>query len=330
MAFEELKANFRRPHVVILGAGTSVAALPRGDANGACLPVMLDLVETVGLGRILDDAGIHWRGRNFESVYQEIAAVPALASTREKVEESVMAYFGSLKLPEEPTIYDYLVLSLREKDVVATFNWDPFLFSACLRNRAVARMPQVLFLHGCAAIGYCEEHSKQGPVDARCSKCRRQFTPTKLLYPIKDKNYTSDPYINSQWRVIGKALQAAFVLTVFGYSAPESDAAAIKLMSDAWGNAYQRNLEETEIIDIKPEDHLARQWDRFIHTHHYRTTDDYFRSLLSYFPRRSCEAIWAETQEMQDLEYSSVPRFYSLKELHDWFGALLPFEQDSI
>lgn len=33
-------------------------------------------------------------------------------------------------MTESPTIYDYLLLSLRKKDVVATINWDPLLVQA--------------------------------------------------------------------------------------------------------------------------------------------------------------------------------------------------------
>jgi hypothetical protein len=45
----------------------------------------------------------------------------------------VREYFAQLELPVEPTIYDALLLSLRDKDAVFTFNWDPFLFQAHLR-----------------------------------------------------------------------------------------------------------------------------------------------------------------------------------------------------
>jgi hypothetical protein len=331
MSFEELKTevNFGRPHVVILGAGASVAALPGGDANGIRLPVMLNFVETLGIEGILSDAAVKWKDRNFEDIFQELTEDPSLVIARQKVEDAVSGYFGSMTLPAQLTIYDYLVLSLRQKDVVATFNWDPFLFSACLRNRTVAPMPQILFLHGCAVIGYCEEHSQQGLLSARCRICNRQFTPTKLLYPIKNKNYDSDAYISSQWRTLHKALENAFILTVFGYGAPASDAAAIKLMSDAWGLASERNLEETEIIDIKSEKELADNWKPFIHSHHYRATKDYLHSLLGRFPRRTCEAIWAETQEIKFLDYvNPFPDFHnSLPELQNWIkSSLLIFE----
>ena len=36
------------PHVVVIGAGASVAALPNGDSSGKTLPVIDNLVEVVG------------------------------------------------------------------------------------------------------------------------------------------------------------------------------------------------------------------------------------------------------------------------------------------
>lgn len=42
--------TFGRPHAVILGAGASVGAFPRGDKRGRRLPVMADLAESLGLG----------------------------------------------------------------------------------------------------------------------------------------------------------------------------------------------------------------------------------------------------------------------------------------
>ncbi|HBD7214869.1 TPA: hypothetical protein K1Y51_001717, partial [Legionella pneumophila] len=38
-----------KPHVVLLGAGASLAALPNGDANKKQLPLMNNLVEVIQL-----------------------------------------------------------------------------------------------------------------------------------------------------------------------------------------------------------------------------------------------------------------------------------------
>ncbi|MEO9264135.1 MAG: hypothetical protein ABI282_08560 [Candidatus Baltobacteraceae bacterium] len=64
-----------KPHVVILGAGASRAALPQGDCVGNLLPVMDDLVEICRLDGILASAGFDTK-RNFEELYSEISISP--------------------------------------------------------------------------------------------------------------------------------------------------------------------------------------------------------------------------------------------------------------
>ncbi len=318
------------PHVVILGAGASVAACPDGDKSGAKLPVMNDLIETLGLSDDLDLAGITWRCRNFEDVYSSICSVPQHANLTQKIESEVSAYFGSLDLPDTPTVYDYLVLSLRDKDVIATFNWDPFLWQACARNHEKARMPKVLFLHGCAVIGHCSKHNKQGRVGTFCTECNQQYQPTRLLYPVAEKDYVSDPYIASQWKTLKAALDAAFILTIFGYGAPATDKAAVDLMRQAWGRPEDRSLEQIEMIDIKNEDELTHTWDSFVYSHHYQTTDDYFESLFAQYPRRTCEALWQSLMEARYREANRVEKLDTLDELQKWFDPLLAAEKKSM
>jgi len=55
-----------RPHVLLLGAGASVAALPKGDKNGRILPVMNNFVEVLELHQVLKKHGISYNGENFE------------------------------------------------------------------------------------------------------------------------------------------------------------------------------------------------------------------------------------------------------------------------
>ncbi len=38
-----------RPHVVVLGAGASLAAVPKGDKRGIKPPLMANFVSTLGL-----------------------------------------------------------------------------------------------------------------------------------------------------------------------------------------------------------------------------------------------------------------------------------------
>ncbi len=135
-----------------------------------------------------------------------------------------------------PTLYDHLILSLRDKDVIATFNWDPFLIQAYRRNhKTVKSLPKIVFLHGNVLSGYCRRDNIHGTKNGRCAKCGQPYTPSQLLYPIKTKDYNSDPEISSQWEFLKDVLKHALVVTIFGYGAPASDAAAIDILSQAWG-----------------------------------------------------------------------------------------------
>ncbi len=326
---EQIKdVSATRPHLVILGAGASRAAFPEGDANGMKLPLMVDLINMLELGQELERAKIPYEGKNFEDVYSKIAGKPKHKELQEILENRVAGYFRALRLPNEPTIYDYLVLSLRPKDGIATFNWDPFLWQALERNQRHAPIPKFFFLHGCAVVGYCKKDGTQGAFGTKCSKCGDVFTPTKLLYPILNKNYASDAYIANQWRSLRAGLTQAFLLTIFGYRAPKTDSAAVDLMSEAWGKPEQRQFEEIELI-IRPGSKVGKTWDRFIHTHHYTTTSDFFESILAKHPRRSVEAYWQSLMMARFREANPVPRVKSLPELWDWFGELVNVEGSS-
>jgi len=326
---EEIRdASSKRPHVVILGAGASAAAFPHGDRNGNRLPVMGNLVDVLGVGDELARARIVYQGRNFEDVYSAISQSPNHSRLARAIEERVTDYFQQLELPDTITIYDYLVLTLREKDVIATFNWDPFLWLACARNHARTKLPITLFLHGCSIIGFCEADKVQGHIGHRCSKCGKAYKPTRLLFPVANKDYVSDPYIASQWQTIRDALGSAFALTVFGYGAPTTDAAAVDLLGQGWGSPQERMMEQIEIIDILDEEQLRRRWKRFIHTHHYTTESDFFGSLLAQHPRRTCEALWQSLFEVRFWEGNPLPKCQSLDELWEWLGPLLQAEQE--
>lgn len=89
---------------------------------------------------------------------------------------------------------------------------------------------------------------------------------------------------------IKKALKNAYMVTIFGYSAPTSDAEAVAMLKQAWGSVDERKLEEIELIDIRDEEVVIESWNQFIHTHHYSYHTDFFDTTLARCPRRSCEA----------------------------------------
>lgn len=223
------------PHIVILGGGASIAStILNPEKNGKYLPGMPNLIETLDLQWLLDDYGVECKGANFEAFYDSLVSKGGSEELVELLEIAIYDYFAELKLPDEATIYDYLVLSLREKDIIATFNWDPFLAQAFIRNKNVIghdRMPQMAFLHGNVAIGVCYDCKSMGWSVNSCDRCNKKFEPSKLLYPVGKKDYASDEFIHSEWTKLRSYIREAYYLTVFGYSAPKTDAEARKYCS---------------------------------------------------------------------------------------------------
>lgn len=240
-----------KPHVVILGAGASYAAFPNGDRNGRRLPLMNNFVETLGLEDLVTRTRLSFSSTNFEEIYSSISKDPKLQNIREELEAKIYRYFHTMELPDHPTIYDHLVLSLRNKDFIATFNWDPFLVQAIRRNGRRFKLPRVLFLHGNVEVGYCADGHMMGNNGSSCSKCGNKLTPTKLLYPIGEKNYHLNEFISRQWVTLADVLKHAFMVTIFGYGAPTSDASAVDLLKNAWGEIDDRSLEEFEIQEFR-------------------------------------------------------------------------------
>ena len=297
-----------------------------GDARGVTLPLMNDLPATVGVDHVFDEAGVEWKGRNFEELYDDLYAQTSRAGLRETLEREVRKFFEAVRIPSHVTAYDYLLLSLREKDVIATFNWDPLLIQAYRRNAGIKRLPNVLFLHGNVGIGICTSCKQKGFADDRCRKCSQRLQPTQLLYPIAHKDYERDPFIKSEWSDLREVMEHAYFLTIFGYSAPKTDSEAIKLMKDVWDTNRSRELAQIEIIDIREEEQLLESWQPFIVRQHYSVAKDIQRSYLSWHPRRSCEALAFATLQLEPWPDNWIPTFSSIGQLQDWIKPLLAEE----
>lgn len=286
-----------RAHTVILGAGATLAAIPQGDKNGNTSSVMHGLIEKLKMTSILNGINLHTRSNNLEDIYSELYTRPECKEVLDQLELKLYDYFSSLELSDEPTIYDYLILSLTKKDAIATFNWDPLLLQAYVRcHRFTNNLPHVFCLHGNVAMGYCSEHKEFGMTSARCPVCRQLLPPIKLLYPVANKDYNANKYIRDCWDATENIIENSYMLTIFGYSAPSSDIVAVSLLEKAWGKLDTRKLEEISVIDILSEKEIVYKWRNFIYSHHYRYTNDFFSSYLGMFPRRSCEMVFATVQ----------------------------------
>lgn len=339
MTIEEgIKQVYPGPsHVVILGAGASIASTRRNaEKFGKQLPSMDNFIGVLQLQDVVNKVPKKLQDKNFEKLYSSLHSNDPDSKILKEIENRIKDYFGSMSLPDEPTIYDYMVLSLRGKDLIATFNWDPFLYQAWVRNRKFTDdLPHLSFLHGCVAVGYSKEDKRSGPVGYQARKEGGLFVPTKLLYPVEQKNYTDDEFINIEWDRVKywlKKESKSVRATIFGYGAPASDVEAVSLLNEAWGDPDERSMEQFEIIDVVPEDQLRERWNGFIHTHHYDVTDSYFGSSLAFNPRRTCEAFYSayypETPAQAFRTPNRIPQdFKTLKELWDWHEPLLQAEK---
>ena len=314
------------PHVVLLGAGASIASYIHSGRIGPKLPSMQDLIEVLELKENIEAEGFNTTGLNFEAFYDELSSTGKNSSLQKEIEQRVHGYFYGMSLPNKPTIYDYLILSLREKDIIATFNWDPFLLIAYQRNMHITKPPRICFLHGNVAIGVCEKDRTCGTMGYRCSKCGNPFVASKLLYPVKHKDYNSDPFIKNEWDTLRWYLESAYYVTVFGYSAPKTDVEAKNLMLEVWQQNPTLNLAEIDIIDIAEREHLEETWADFTVSHHYGVYENFFQSILMRHPRRSCDAFAEATLMCAPWQDNPMPQFNTLEELQSWVLPLIEEE----
>jgi hypothetical protein len=317
-----------RTHIVLLGAGASRAAFPTGDAAGLSLPVMNDLVDIVGLRPLIEEiAGPEAVGEtNFERIYSRLASEPRYVREVKQIERQVESYFHAMSLPNQATIYDRLLVSLRPTDAIFTFNWDPFLFDAYQRNRHAVPLPEIFFLHGNVRIGVCLEHDKWGARIERCPECHEPLVGVPLLYPIEEKDYSTNAYIRRNWHAARILFRDAFTLTIFGYGAPASDKDAVALLRSAWTTRSDRAFEHVEIIDSADHSLLYDRWSSFAPTGHYHVRRSFEESRLARWPRRSCESLVYPMMYGMPCEDFPLPTEDSLSGLQAFAATIARYE----
>ena len=320
-----------RPHFVLLGAGASKAALPTGDKNGMELPLLRDVAVDLDLAAAFPDDLRELVATDFEAAYSRLFdRDPAQTAP---IEDAIAGYFRQLRLPDEANLYDALLLSLRGKDAVFTFNWDPLLFISRVRLNAFGLtddLPSMFYLHGNVVGAYCERDDVFGWTNGTCSECGNPFTPTRLLFPVEHKDYDADPGIRAAWAAARSVLKETYMLTVFGYSAPTTDVEAFRLLKEGWGDVGERELEQTESIHRPGADtaELVEKWQPFIHTHHYELHDSFYNSWLGTHPRRSGEAFLSQYIDAKFIEDNPIPQdITDLADLVAWFEPLIKAER---
>lgn len=172
---------------------------------------MNNFIEIVGLQDIVDKIPDNLKATNFEELYSNLHNDNPDSEFIKEIEKRVFAYFNSMELPNEPTVYDYLVLSLRAKDAIATFNWDPFLYQAWCRCRKYTNdLPPIFFLHGNVSIGWDSTGKRFGPAGMFNPENRQEFVASRLLYPITQKTINR----MSLFKLNGNICKIAFHLNI--------------------------------------------------------------------------------------------------------------------
>jgi len=317
----------RMPHLILLGAGASLASFPNGDKNGIKLPLMNSLVEKLDLYNFIPTKFENLIA-DFEKLYSKIANDQTLYSIKNIIDKKVYEYFYYMEIPDKPTLYDYLVLSLREKDLIATFNWDPLLLKTIRRHSKINNLPHVTFLHGNVAVGICPKCNIKGyKYNNVCHYCYREYDKMNLLYPIENKDYSSDKSIREEWDCLKHYFKYSLFVTIFGYSAPVSDIDAKKLMLDASIENKSREFYELEIIDVKSEEEIEEIWGDFIYSHHYSVLKNLKESYLWHHPRRSTDAFFDAYLMNSPWDDNPFPDFNDIYDMHQWIEPLLKEEK---
>jgi hypothetical protein len=321
-------------HTFILGAGASRAAFPNGDKYGRKLPLMSDFVETVGLEGFLKENSIDYSNQNIEEIYSNVYSENPNSNLITELNLRIIDYFSSLKIPDEVTLYDELLLSLQKKDAIFSFNWDPLLLQAFSRNHTLQELPSMHFLHGNVLVGVCENDQRTGYLRNRCSACGNKFTPSKILYPIKEKNYSKDSFIESEWQTLRLYLDNSFIFSIFGYSAPTTDTEAREFMKETWTKNKRQQLNEIDIIDIRNRDEVEDNWEGFIYQSHGGIFDDVRDTQSFRYARRSCESWGDAIFQCDPWSENNFPKFRELIDLQNWVKPLIKeeinFREDDI
>ncbi|KTD58860.1 hypothetical protein Lsan_2475 [Legionella santicrucis] len=327
---EILEVTVEKAHVFILGAGVSIASFPEGDKNKKTLPSMQNFINILGIADLVPTE--FSTENDFEIIYSKLCQIEKYKEQKEKIEIKIKEYFSDLRIKDEVCIYDYLLLSLRPKDVLATFNWDPFLVQAYLRNdkKYKNKLPRILFLHGNVESYYCNTCLLASRKGCFCPNCNEKLLPSNLLYPIQKKNYDEDRYINTQWSTLQFFLKDSYLLSIYGYSAPKSDISAKEKIFNGWREQNEKQpFDLVEIIDRKgcDKESIKSNWREFIFSHHSRVYEDIFDCFALRHPRRSGEAYVAEKFNGEFIPSYVPPKTDSLEELWDWYEARVVAEK---
>ena len=192
----------KQPHILLLGAGASIAVMK--DLGLEAPSAMKDFIKNANLEECLDGITLKTKSDNLEDIYQELCSDKKYDFIRTRLEYGIQSYINKFRLPKNKvSIYDKILLAMKPQDCIYSFNWDPLLVDA--KSHVINKLyqwgyenptellPKIHFLHGNVQVGFCEEDKVYGRRNSFCSHCGKRLTYTKLLYP-DGKKIPNDTY----------------------------------------------------------------------------------------------------------------------------------------
>lgn len=276
-------------HLVILGAGSTIATIPKGDKNGEF---------SYTLDNLLNDKCFASFVEKVQALDYQIDDVEALCNQLYKenrplydeFESLVRKKYASLELPDGFTILDRLVLSLTPNDAIISFNWDDLVIQAYQRMSEYVpeeMLPILAFPHGNAQAVYDNKHYTSKRIVTSTS-----LFDSPLNMPVDEIDYKSDVFINSQWHILDFFMRNAQMVTFFGYRGPDLDEQDLKHLDELF--AKNEICDKIEIIDKDQESavEVAKRLERFkMQPNWLYPCADFWHSTIAKYPRRTLSVL---------------------------------------
>lgn len=301
-------------HLVILGAGSTIATIPEGDKNGMKSFTLDNLLTDPYFSSFVTKLNPKYNRLNVEQLCERLNKENI--HLYNELVSLIRTKYAKLELPDNFTILERLIMSLKADDAIVSFNWDDLLIQAYQRvNIPEEKLPHLCFPHGNAQAGFNNHRygSKRDPKN-------KYLKNSPLNMPINRSDYKENIFINSQWRILDYYIKSALMITFFGYSGPISDQNDIQHLEQLFSE--NKICTKIEIIDKSKESatSISQRWDGFIKLTENKPDlcGSFFESRIARFPRRTIESLdnWV-TQKKVEIEDKSTfkKRIFDLMKL---------------
>lgn len=275
-------------HLVILGAGSTIATIPNGDKNGEESYTLANLLKDKTFTSFLEKVQRNFSTNDVEDLCKQLYKEDR--PLYYEFESLVRKKYARLELPEEFTILDRLVLSLTSNDAIVSFNWDDLVIQAYQRMSDYVpeeMLPILAFPHGNVQTVYNNKHYTSKRIVTSPG-----WFDSPLNMPVDEIDYKSDVFINSQWHILDFFMRNAQMITFFGYRGPDSDEQDLKHLDELF--AKNEICDKIEIIDKDQESavEVAKRLERFkMQPNWLYPCADFWHSTIAKYPRRTLSVL---------------------------------------